>query len=66
MPNQADKPCGELPHTWQTEIPNGITVLGAQSTETPTTSLLLKIPPGLYYETPAQDGDHQLTGGYAQ
>ncbi len=37
-------------------MPNGIAALGAQSTETPTTSLLLKIPAGLYYETPAQAG----------
>ena len=44
-------PSVQLPATWQKQLPNGITVLGSQSFETPTTDLLLKIPAGLYYET---------------
>jgi zinc protease len=55
-PQPSANPAVELPATWRATMPNGIAVLGAQSTETPTTSLLLKIPAGLYYETPAQAG----------
>jgi len=55
-PQPGANPAVELPATWRATMPNGIAVLGAQSTETPTTSLLLKIPAGLYYENPAQAG----------
>jgi zinc protease len=34
---------------WQHNFDNGISILGAQSIETPTTSVLLKIPAGHYY-----------------
>jgi zinc protease len=44
-------PSVNLPATWQTQLPNGIAILGSQSFETPTTDILLKIPAGLYYET---------------
>jgi len=40
----------EVPQMWQQETANGIRILGAQSIETPTTSLLIKIPGGHYYE----------------
>lgn len=50
----------EVPETWQTSLSNGIAVLGSQSNETPTTSLLLRIPAGLYYETPAEVGKTSL------
>ena len=40
----------EVPKMWQQETANGIRILGAQSLETPTTSLLIKIPGGHYYE----------------
>jgi len=46
----------DLPQMWQNTLANGIKVLGTQSTETPTTSLLLKIPAGHYYETKDKAG----------
>ena len=39
-----------LPKTWRQQLKNGVTILGTQSTETPTTSMLIKIPTGHYYE----------------
>ncbi len=59
-PQASANPAVDLPATWRSALPNGIEVLAAQSTETPTTSLLLKIPTGLYYETPAQAGISNL------
>lgn len=38
-----------VPQMWNKTLANGIKVLGSQSIETPTTSLLLKIPAGHYY-----------------
>jgi zinc protease len=60
IPQAGANPAIELPTTWQQSLSNGIRVLGAQSQETPTTSLLLRIPLGLYDETPAQVGISQL------
>ncbi|MFT5757766.1 MAG: zinc protease [Alteromonadaceae bacterium] len=40
----------DVPQMWKKELTNGINVLGTQSSETPTTALLLKIPAGHYYE----------------
>jgi zinc protease len=56
QPKAGNNPAVNLPATWRSEFSNGIAVLGAQTTETPTTSLLLKIPSGLYYETADQVG----------
>ncbi|MCS5594299.1 MAG: insulinase family protein [Porticoccaceae bacterium] len=39
----------DIPEMWQHNFDNGISILGAQSVETPTTSVLLKIPAGHYY-----------------
>ena len=39
----------DIPEMWQHNFDNGISILGAQSSETPTTSVLLKIPAGHYY-----------------
>ena len=39
----------DVPAMWKAKFANGINILGAQSTETPTTSLLLKIPAGHYF-----------------
>ncbi|WP_199612018.1 M16 family metallopeptidase [Flocculibacter collagenilyticus] len=47
---KANKPV-DVPKMWRDELANGITVLGTQSLETPTTSLLFKIPAGHLYET---------------
>jgi zinc protease len=59
-PMAAANPAVDVPATWRSSLPNGLEVLAAQSTETPTTSLLLKIPTGLYNETPAQAGISNL------
>ncbi len=52
---QANKPV-MVPQMWQSELANGIKILGSESLETPTTSLLLKIPAGHYYETKDKAG----------
>lgn len=52
---QANKPV-EVPTMWQKELSNGLKILGTQSTETPTTSILLKIPAGHYYEAKDKAG----------
>jgi len=46
----------EIPTMWQQELSNGIKVLGTQSLETPTTSMLIKIPAGHYYEAKDKAG----------
>ena len=46
----------DVPQMWKGELANGIKILGSQSTETPTTSLLLKIPAGHYYESKDKAG----------
>ncbi len=60
VPPAGANPAVTLPTTWQQQLDNGIRVLGAQSHETPTTTLLLRIPLGLYDETPQQAGISQL------
>jgi len=49
-----------VPQMWQQEWQNGIRVLGTQSIETPTTSLLIKIPAGHYYESKNKAGTANL------
>lgn len=49
-----------VPQMWQQETLNGIKILGTQSTETPTTSLLIKIPAGHYYESKDKAGTASL------
>jgi len=56
QPAAGPNPAVGVPDTWRSEFSNGIQVLGAQTSETPTTALLLKIPGGLYYETADQVG----------
>jgi len=51
MPVAGANPPVDVPQMWQQEMINGIQILGTQSTETPTTSLLIKIPAGHYYES---------------
>ncbi|MEW6983915.1 M16 family metallopeptidase [Colwelliaceae bacterium 6471] len=46
----------DVPKMWKKQLPNGIAILGTQSLETPTTSLLIKIPAGHYYEPKEQAG----------
>jgi zinc protease len=50
----------EVPQMWQQETANGIRILGTQSLETPTTSLLIKIPGGHYYEDKNKAGTASL------
>jgi len=45
-----------VPQMWQKTLANGIKILGTQSIETPTTSLLLKIPAGHYYSDKEKAG----------
>ncbi|WP_231907462.1 M16 family metallopeptidase [Colwellia sp. PAMC 20917] len=49
MPISAANKSVAVPQMWNKTLANGIKVLGTQSIETPTTSLLLKIPAGHYY-----------------
>ncbi len=50
-----------VPEFWQQTLNNGIRVLGTNSTETPTTSLLLKVPAGHYAESMDKAGLAALT-----
>ncbi|WP_223271672.1 M16 family metallopeptidase [Colwellia hornerae] len=49
MPTSGANKSVAVPQMWNKTLANGIKVLGTQSIETPTTSLLLKIPAGHYY-----------------
>lgn len=49
MPIAGFSKAAQIPGLWRYKTNNGIDVLGAQSTETPTTTVLLKIPAGHYY-----------------
>lgn len=50
----------DIPEMWQHNFDNGISILGAQSSETPTTSVLLKIPAGHYYNAKNTAGTASL------
>jgi len=60
IPVAGANPPVEVPQMWQQELANGIKVLGSQSSETPTTSLLIKIPAGHYYESKDKAGTSSL------
>ena len=60
VPKAGEVPTVDLPVMWQEELSNGIKVLATQSLETPTTSLLLKIPAGHYYNDKNQAGIARL------
>lgn len=51
----ANKPV-DVPSMWKESLSNGIEVLGSQSTETPTTSLLLKVKAGNWFEDKTKAG----------
>ena len=53
----------DIPEMWQHNFGNGISILGAQSLETPTTSLLLKIPAGHYFTVKDKAGTAALLAG---
>ncbi|MGK0500002.1 MAG: zinc protease [Oceanicoccus sp.] len=48
------------PKIWRSTLANGVEVLGSQSLEAPTTSLLLRIPAGHFYEDKAKAGSADL------
>ncbi|GGW60483.1 M16 family metallopeptidase [Alishewanella tabrizica] len=56
VPQAGANPAIVLPETWTTQLENGIAVLGAISDETPTTSILLRIPAGSFQNTVEQVG----------
>lgn len=56
MPQAGANKAVNVPQMWQNKLDNGITVLGAQSTETPTTAILIKVPAGNYFETKDKAG----------
>jgi len=51
----------DVPSYWTTNFDNGISLLGSVSQESPTTSILLRIPNGHYTESSAQAGITSLT-----
>ena len=56
MPKAGANKTPEVPALWRHSIPNGLRVLGASSTETPTTSIMLRIPAGHYYSMKEKAG----------
>ena len=50
MPVAGANKAVEVPQMWQKTLANGMKILATQSNETPTTSILIKIPAGHYYE----------------
>jgi zinc protease len=61
QPTAGKNPAVDVPTLWQTTTNNGIAVLGTQSTETPTTSLLIKVPGGQYNEQAKKVGLASVT-----
>jgi len=55
----ANKPV-DVPTMWHETLSSGIKVLGSQSLETPTTSLLIKVPAGHYFESIDKSGTASL------
>jgi len=60
MPIAGTNSAVSVPQMWQQELENGIGILGTQSDETPTTSILIKIPAGHYYENTEKAGTSSL------
>ena len=50
----------DVPKMWQETYANGMKILATQSSETPTTSMLIKIPAGHYYESKDKAGTAAL------
>jgi len=51
----------DVPKYWQQDFSNGISMLGTKNSETPTTSILLRIPNGHYAEKSKQAGISSIT-----
>lgn len=56
MPVAGANKAVDVPQMWQEVFDNGIKILATQSDETPTTSMLIKIPAGHYYENKDKAG----------
>ncbi len=54
-------PSVEIPKFWEEKLSQNIRVLGAKNDETPTTSLLVRVPGGHYYESVEQSGLASMT-----
>jgi len=60
MPEAGANKAVDVPFMWRGKLKNGIEVLGTQSHETPTTSLMLRIAAGHYYESKDKAGTSAL------
>ena len=60
MPVSGINKAVDVPKMWQKTFANGIKILATQSDETPTTSILMKIPAGHYYESKDKAGTAAL------
>jgi zinc protease len=56
IPTSGANKAVDVPKMWQKILANGIKILGTQSIETPTTTLLLKVPAGHYYSDKEKAG----------
>lgn len=63
QPKATANPLVTIPGYWKADLENGINVLGSQSLETPTTSILLKIPTGHYANSVEKAGLAGMTAG---
>ncbi|ASP47664.1 M16 family metallopeptidase [Cognaticolwellia beringensis] len=60
MPIAGANKAVDVPQMWRETFTNGIKVLATQSSETPTTSILIKIPAGHYFEDKDKAGTAAL------
>ena len=56
MPLAGKNKAVDVPQMWRQDLANGMEILGTQSLETPTSSILIKIPAGHYYEDKEKAG----------
>ena len=60
IPQSGSNRAADVPDMWNHSLENGISILGTQSIETPTTELLLKIPAGHFYSAKDKAGTAAL------
>lgn len=60
MPVAGTNKAVDVPQMWRETFANGIKILATQSSETPTTSMLIKIPAGHYFESKDKAGTAAL------
>ncbi|SEL85901.1 zinc protease [Colwellia chukchiensis] len=60
MPKAGPNKAVTVPSMWRETLSNGMKILATESHETPTTSMLLKIPAGHYYQTQDKAGTAAL------